>query len=168
MSVDIAVPRTCSYRRVRGPLEVNLTSTGTHFRSWVTCTSSTVRHGAMAVKPKESTRNATLDSCHTVPRSPSIDRRLRMYGSLETNKRTAGRARTVWTQNLEETMLDTIEEKPSSSTRTTARDLIPLTLTFCCISYRAVTHKGSVSGHMFIWTFLLFLLCRTPHSILSV
>jgi hypothetical protein len=68
--VDIAVPSTYSYRRVRGPLEVNLTWTGTHLLSWVTCTSSTVKHGAMAVKAKESTRNANLnDSCHTIPRS---------------------------------------------------------------------------------------------------
>jgi hypothetical protein len=66
--VDIAVPRMYSYRRVRSPLEVNLTWTGTHLWSWVTCTSSTARHGAMAVKPEESTRNATLnDSCHTIP-----------------------------------------------------------------------------------------------------
>jgi hypothetical protein len=39
------------------------------------------------------------------------------------NKRTAGRSRTVRTPDLEEAMLDTIEEKPSSSTRTTASDL---------------------------------------------
>jgi hypothetical protein len=80
----------------------------------------------------------------------SIDRRLREYCSLEINKRTAGRPRTVRTPDLGEAASDTIDEKPSSSTRTTARDLSPLTLTFCCISYWAVTHKGSVSGHMFI------------------
>jgi hypothetical protein len=83
----------------------------------------------------------------------SIDRRLRDYGSLEINKRTASSHRTVRTPDLEEAVLDTIEEKPSSSTRTTARDLSPLTLTFCCISYRAVTHGGSVSGHMFLCAF---------------
>jgi hypothetical protein len=134
--VDIAVPSTYSYCRVRGPLEVDLTRTGTHLQSWVTCTSSTVRHRAMAVKPKESTSNATLNgSCHTTPHSHrSIDRRLREYGSLETNKRTAARPRTVRTPDLEETVSDTIEEKPSSSTRTSARDLSPLTLTFCCNS----------------------------------
>jgi hypothetical protein len=83
---------------------------------------------------------------HTV--FASIYRRLRDYDSLEIKKSTAGRARTVRTPDLEEAVLDTIEEKPS--TRTTARDLSPLTLKFCCISFRAVTHKGSVSGHMFI------------------
>lgn len=31
--------------------------------------------------------------------------------------------------------------------------LSPLTLTFCCISYHAVTYKGSISKHMFRWTF---------------
>jgi hypothetical protein len=56
----------------------------------------------------------------------SIDRRLREYGSLEINKHTAGRPRTVRAPDLEETVLDTIEEKPSSSTRTTARDQSPL------------------------------------------
>jgi hypothetical protein len=82
----------------------------------------------------------------------SIDRRLREYGSLEINKHTAGRPKTDRTPDLEEAVfvLDTIEEKPSSSTRTTARDPSPLAPTFCCISYRAVTHKGSVSGHMFM------------------
>jgi hypothetical protein len=84
---------------------------------------------------------------------PSIDRRLWDYGSLEINKRTAGHPRTVRTPDMEEVVKDTIEEKPFSSTRTTARDLSPLALTFFCISYRAVTHKGSVSGHMFICTF---------------
>jgi hypothetical protein len=98
----------------------------------------------------------------------SIDTRLREYGTLEIKTRTAGRSRTVRTRNLEEAMLDTVEGKPFSSTRTTASDLSPLTLTFCCISYRAVAHKGTVSGHMFIWTFLQVLLCRTPQSILSV
>jgi hypothetical protein len=93
----------------------------------------------------------------------SIGRRLRDYGSLDINKRTAGRPRTVRTPDLEEAVLDTVEEKPSSSTRTTARDLSPLTVTFCCISYLAATHLGSVSGHMFMRTFLLILLCRTPH-----
>jgi hypothetical protein len=78
-----------------------------------------------------------------------------------------GTCRTVRTPDLEEAVLDTIEEEPSSSTCTTARDLGPLAMTFCCISYRAVTHKGSVSGHMFTWTFSLVMLCRTLHSILS-
>jgi transposase len=53
----------------------------------------------------------------------SIDRRLREYGSLEINKLMAGHPRTVRAPDLEEAVLDTIEEKPSSSTRTTARDL---------------------------------------------
>jgi hypothetical protein len=97
----------------------------------------------------------------------SIDRRLR-DGSLEINRSTAVRPKTVRTSALEEAVLDAIEEKPSSSTRTTARDLSPLTLTFCCVSYRTVTHKGSVSGRMCILTFFLILLFRTPHSILSV
>jgi hypothetical protein len=67
---DIAVPSMYSYRTVCSPLEVNLTLTHTHLWSWVTCTSSTVRHGAMTVKLKESTRNATLNnSYHTIPRS---------------------------------------------------------------------------------------------------
>jgi hypothetical protein len=79
----------------------------------------------------------------------SIDRRLREYGSLEINKHMVGRPRTVRTPDLEEAVEDTIEEKPSIGARTTARDLSPLTLMFCCISYRAVTHVGGVSGHMF-------------------
>jgi transposase len=53
----------------------------------------------------------------------SIDRRLREYGSLEINKLTARSPRTVRTPDLEEAVLDTIEEKPSSSTRTIALDL---------------------------------------------
>jgi hypothetical protein len=50
----------------------------------------------------------------------SIDRRLE-YCSFEINKRTVGSPRTVRTPYLEETVFDTIEEKPSSSTCTTAR-----------------------------------------------
>jgi IS30 family transposase len=42
---------------------------------------------------------------------------------LEINKRMAGRPRTVQTPDLEEAVKDTIEEKPSSSTHTTLRDL---------------------------------------------
>jgi hypothetical protein len=72
----------------------------------------------------------------------------RQLPQLETNKRTAARARTVGTPDLEEAVLGTIEEKPFSSTCTIAHDLSPPTLTFCCISYRAVIHKGSVSRHM--------------------
>jgi hypothetical protein len=45
----------------------------------------------------------------------------RQLPQLEIDKRTAGRARTVRTPDLEETVLDTIGEKPSSSTRTNAR-----------------------------------------------
>jgi hypothetical protein len=48
----------------------------------------------------------------------SIDRRLREYGSLEINKRTAGLPRTVRTPDLEEAVLYKIEEKTSNSTRT--------------------------------------------------
>jgi hypothetical protein len=146
--VDIAVPSMYSYRRVRSPLEVNLTWTDTHLRSWVTCTLSMVRYGAMAMKPKESTRNDTLnDSCHTIPHSHQSTGDCR---SMVHRRSTSTR----WDipPDLEEAVLDTIEEKPSSSTCTTMCDLSPMTLTYCCISHRTVTHKGSISGHVYIFT----------------
>jgi hypothetical protein len=52
-----------------------------------------------------------------------MDRRLQEYGSLEINKHMAGCPRTVQTPDLEEAVLDTIEEEPSSSTHTTAHNL---------------------------------------------
>jgi hypothetical protein len=106
----------------------------------------------MAVKPKESTRNTTLnDSCHTIPRSHRLTGYWGRGGIVHWRSTGAWRdvPGTVRTLDMEEAVLDTTEEKPSSSTRTTARDLRTMTLTFCCISYRAVTHKGSVSEHMF-------------------
>jgi hypothetical protein len=53
----------------------------------------------------------------------SINKWLQEYGSLEINKHTVGHHRTVRTPDLEEAILDKIEEKPSSSTRTTTHDL---------------------------------------------
>jgi hypothetical protein len=53
----------------------------------------------------------------------SIDRRLREYGSLQINNCTAGCPRTVRTPDFDKAVLDTIEEKPSSSTSTTTCDL---------------------------------------------
>jgi hypothetical protein len=59
-----------------------------------------------------------------------IDRRLWEYGLLEINKRMAGRPRTIQTPDLEEAVLDTIEEKPSS--RKEVRNMFPVRLYSSC------------------------------------
>jgi hypothetical protein len=75
----------------------------------------------MVVKLKQSTRNATFNgSCHTAP-SPIDPQATARVSSLEMNKVTTGRPRISRTPKLEEAVLT--EEKPSSSTRTTARNL---------------------------------------------
>jgi hypothetical protein len=65
-----------------------------------------------------------LPSTVATPYHVCIDRQATVeYGSLEIDKLMAGRPRTVQTPDLEEAVRDTIEEKPSSITCTTAHDL---------------------------------------------